>query len=125
MGTPNSIHIKALERMMSYVLKTPERGTLLKPSMKWNVKVEHLFVILGWCDASYQLCLDAGRSMSGISIFVQDACTKKRSNLQNWLVLSDGSGAGCCDNVCSVHAVPLLIADLNGIYSGASNDPCM
>jgi hypothetical protein len=88
MGTGNSEHIKAMKRCMSYMLQTPERGLVLKPGVKWDGDREREFVITGRSDANYASCPDTRRSVSGYSVFLFDAPTENKCNMQNWVVLS-------------------------------------
>jgi hypothetical protein len=88
MGEPNSTHLKALERNMSYVVQTATRGLLLRPETLWDGTADHEFILLGRCDASYRSCLDTGRSVSGWSTFLHGASTENKSSLQNWVTLS-------------------------------------
>jgi hypothetical protein len=46
------------------------------------------FILTGWLDSNYAACPDTRRSVSGYSVFVHNAPTKSKCNMQNWVVLS-------------------------------------
>jgi hypothetical protein len=69
MGNPTTMHVKALLRIMTYVVQTPARGLLLSPNDERDGTAKKEFTIMGRCDASFHSCPDTGRSVSGWSTF--------------------------------------------------------
>jgi hypothetical protein len=82
MGCPTKTHMKALDRAMSYIVQTPDRGLVLQPDTGWDGFAEHEFVIVGRCDASYHTCPDTGRSVSGWSIFCMEHRRKTKVRVE-------------------------------------------
>jgi hypothetical protein len=88
MGGGNSEHMKAMLRCMGYMLQTPKRGLVLKPGVKWDGNKDFEFVIKGRSDANYAACPDTRRSVTGFTVFLFEAPTENKCNMQNWVVLS-------------------------------------
>ena len=59
-------HVKAMHRVMLYVISTPNRGLALKPNRVWNGKDRNFeFIMEGRSDSKYVTCPDTRRSVSG------------------------------------------------------------
>lgn len=88
MGSSTSVHVQAMHRCMSYMLQTPNRGLVLRPGVHWNGDKSFVFKIMGRSDANYAACPDTRRSVTGYTVFVANAPTECKCNMQNWVVLS-------------------------------------
>jgi hypothetical protein len=100
MSAPSTKHLQALDRCMAHVVQTPNRGLVLKPEGSWDGKGEHEFVILGRSDTNYAACPDTRRSIGGHNVFLHQAPTESKCNMQNWVTLSsteaETAGATTC-----------------------------
>jgi hypothetical protein len=83
MSTPSTNHLQALDRCMAHVVQTPNRGLVLKPEGFWDGKGKHEFVILGRLDTNYAACPDTRRSVGGHNVFLHQAPTESKCNMQN------------------------------------------
>ena len=81
-------HMKALLKMMRYCVSTKNRGLCLKPTRKWNGNPGFLFKIRGMSDASYATDTSNRRSISGVTVFLEDSPVCMRSNQQKSVTLS-------------------------------------
>ena len=83
-------HLKAMYRTMNYVVATPNRGWMLKPTgPDWDDRDEnYVFRISGKGDAEYAKDTTNRRSVSGYSTFLNDAPISCRSVQQETVALS-------------------------------------
>jgi len=76
-------HMKAMYRCMAYCVGSIDKGLILKPKGSWN-NLE----IRGESDANYATDLDNRRSVSGYSVFLNDAPISFKSIQQRVVTLS-------------------------------------
>jgi hypothetical protein len=81
-------HMKAMYRVMKYCVGTPNRGLLLKPTMKWNGDPEFRFIVCGRADSDYAKDPEKRRSVSGYATFVCGAPVTMKSRMQGCVTLS-------------------------------------
>ena len=53
MSAATMCHVKAMKRVMAYLMATPRQGLTLKPSEKWDGSKEFEFTILGFSDSDF------------------------------------------------------------------------
>ena len=88
MSAPRYPHLKALEKLMRYIVATKERGLVLKPNRTWNGDVSHKFVIHGRSDSDYAANTDDRRSISGGRVCLEGCPVIFRSQTQKFVTLS-------------------------------------
>ena len=92
-------HIKAMKRVMKYLVTTAERGLLLKPKGIWNGTRAFEFTILGMSDSDYAKD-ESKKSVNGWSTFLCGAPVSYRSKLMPIIALSvteaELFSATCC-----------------------------
>jgi hypothetical protein len=82
-------HRAYLNRIMTYVIQTPNRGWFLKPSRKWNPKDKTFkFRLRGRSDSNYGTDIETRRSVSGYVVYFEDAPVVVKSVMQKIVTLS-------------------------------------
>ena len=81
-------HMKAMTRVMKYVVSTPERGLVLKPNAKWDGSPEFEFEILGQSDSDFVKDQATRKSVSGYVIYLNGAVATVKSKMQKSVTLS-------------------------------------
>ena len=81
-------HMKAMKRVMSYIIATPERGLLLEPNAKWDGNPEFEFEVSGQSDSDYAKDPMTRRSVSGYATFLNGAVVMTKSKMQQSVSLS-------------------------------------
>ena len=81
-------HMKAMLRVMKYVVGTPKRGWTLKPNRKWDGNPNFEFIISGLADSDYAKCTDTRKSVTGTAVFLEGSCVGARSSTQKSVTLS-------------------------------------
>jgi hypothetical protein len=104
------IHLKAMLRVLKYCVTTPERGLLLKPTRTWNGDPNFEFIVKGLSDANYATDTSSRRSISGYSVFLEDAPISMKSAQQKSVTLSTAeselvSGTQCAQDMLFVMRV--------------------
>jgi len=80
-------HLKEMFRAMKYCVGTPNRGLLLKPTMKWNGDPNFEFAINGRSDSDFAKDPERHRSVSGYSTFLCGAPVTMKSRMQGCVTL--------------------------------------
>ena len=89
MGQACKAHMKQMLRIMKYCVDTPERGWTLKPSRSWDgIDKSFEFIVGGRADSDYANCKETRRSVSGYSVFLEDAPVSTKSGMQRIVALS-------------------------------------
>jgi hypothetical protein len=83
-----SAHTKAMLRAMKHCVGAPNRGLCLKPSRQWNGGADFEFVILGRSDSDYAKDVEKRGSVSGYSVFLEDAPVSMACRMQGHVTLS-------------------------------------
>ena len=83
-----SAHVKAMHRVMKHCVGTPNRGMCLKPNTTWDGKPDFEFAVNGRSDSDYAKDIERRRSVSGYSIFLNDAPVSSASRMQGHVTLS-------------------------------------
>jgi hypothetical protein len=82
-------HMKYLNRIVSYVIQTPNRDWFLKPTRKWDAKDRKFeFKLRGRSDSNYGTDTETRRSVSGFVVYMEDAPVVIKSNMQKIVTLS-------------------------------------
>jgi len=82
-------HVKAMHRVMQYVIRTPNRGLTLKPNRVWKGKDRNFkFIIGGRSDYNYATCPDTRRSVSGWSVMLENCPIINKSVMPRIVALS-------------------------------------
>ena len=88
MSGASQAHLKAMLRLMKYVVCTPERGWFLNPQTKWNGKDDYEFNVSGRSDSNYATDPDTRRSVSGYSARLEGVPITAKSGMQRIVALS-------------------------------------
>ena len=80
-------HVKAMKRVMAYLMATPKRGLTLKPSEKWDASKEFEFTISGFSDSDFAKEPTERKSVSGWAVFLNGAPISMRSKMQDCTTL--------------------------------------
>ena len=88
MVAPKTVHVKALQTLMKYIVATKNRGLVLSPDTVWNGSKEFKFTIHGRLDSDYAGNTDDRRSVSGGRVFLNGAPVTFRSATQKSVTLS-------------------------------------
>ena len=88
MSAATLAHMKAMTRVMKYVVSTPERGLLLKPNAKWDGSPEFEFEILGQSDSDFAKDQTTRKSVSGYVTYLNGAVVTVKSKMQQSVTLS-------------------------------------
>jgi hypothetical protein len=81
-------HLKAMLRVLKFVVCTADRGLILQPTGHWNGDPNFVFVISGEADAAYATNVEGRYSVSGHAVFLNNAPIKEKSKMQNCVTLS-------------------------------------
>ena len=83
------LHIKAMHRVMAFVVNSPLRGFVLKPKRRWNGKADGLqFIISGEADSDYAKDPVTRRSVSGNVTNLDGVVIIAKSIMQKTVALS-------------------------------------
>lgn len=109
-GTASWNHINAMYRVMRYMLDTPKRGLLLKPTGTWNGDPNYEFTILGRSDADWAKDPDTRRSVSGYKTFLEGAPVAYKCAGQRFVTNSSaeselGAATACAQDMLFVMRV--------------------
>jgi hypothetical protein len=88
MKSASFAHLKAMYKTMRYCVATAFRGLFLKPSRKWDGSKDFKFIIKGRSDANYATDPENRRSVSGYSVFLEDAPVAMKCVGQKMVTLS-------------------------------------
>jgi len=88
MSEASRAHVKAMYRVMKYVVGTPNRGKTLEPEMPENISEDMTLKILGRSDSDYAKDPIKRRSVSGGSTSLQSASISTVSRMQRCVTLS-------------------------------------
>ena len=93
-------HVMAMYRVMKYCRHTPERGLLLKPTVRWDGSPMLLFEITGYSDSDWAKDPITRRSVSGWLTFLFDSPISMKSKMMPIVALSvteaELFAATCC-----------------------------
>lgn len=81
-------HIGAMKRTMRHILSTRNRGLFLKPTRKWNGDPKFEFRIKGRSDSTYASDQTTMRSVTGTTVFLEDAPVAMKCFQQKTVTLS-------------------------------------
>jgi hypothetical protein len=79
-ATPKDYHLRAVKRIMRYLVLTPNLGL-------WYPNGSH-FELLGYSDADYTVCKVDRKSTSGTCQFLERSLVSWSSKKQNFITLS-------------------------------------
>jgi hypothetical protein len=107
MKVASEAHWKAMHRVMQYCLATPNRGLLLQPNGVWDGNPDYEFHIKGRSDANYATDVADRRSVSGTSVFLEEAPVCVKSKGQTSVTLSTAeaelsAGTSCAQDMLFV-----------------------
>jgi hypothetical protein len=111
MKMASKAHMQALYRVLRYCVATPKRGLLLKPKGHWDGNPNYEWTIRGRSDATYASNLENRRSVTGYSVFFEEAPVALKSGGQTSVTLSSAeselaSGTQCAqDMLYTMHIV--------------------
>lgn len=80
--------MRAMKRVMTYCVSTPNRGWRISPERKIRVGDNVKLRIKGDSDASYATCKSTRRSVTGFVVFVEGAVVAVKSGMQRIVALS-------------------------------------
>jgi hypothetical protein len=87
MSAATAANLKAMKRVMQYVVATPDRGLMLKPNRVWNGSPEYEFEVSGMSDSEYGK--DPSRkSVNGWSTYLNGAMVSAKSKMMPIIALS-------------------------------------
>jgi hypothetical protein len=101
MQVASKAHMKAMYKTMRYCLATPLRGLLLKPTRIWDGNPEFEFIIKGRSDANYATDTSNRRSVSGYSVFLEEAPVAMKSVGQRSVTLSTAEAELAAATACA------------------------
>ena len=81
-------HVKAMLRVMTYCVATPERGWYMKPMRSWDGNKNFEFIVSGCSDSNYAKCPDTRRSVSGYTAKLEGVPVSAKSSTQKIVALS-------------------------------------
>ena len=81
-------HMKAMKRVMSYIIATPDRGLLFEPNVKWDGNPEFEFEVSRQSDSDYGKNPMMCRSVSSYATFLNGAVVMTKSKMQKSVTLS-------------------------------------
>jgi hypothetical protein len=81
-------HKQAMYRVMRYCTKTSKRGLKLKPTRKWDGNADFKFRVRGRSDSTYASDQATMRSITGTTVFVEDAPVAMKCFQQTNVTLS-------------------------------------
>ena len=80
--------MKAMKRVMTYCVSTPNRGWRISPQRKIKIGDNVQLRVKGASDASYATCKKTRRSVTGFVVFVEGAVVAVKSGMQRIVALS-------------------------------------
>ncbi len=86
-GRASEAHMKALYRVMKFVLATKERGLFLKPE-QWTTRETKKFVVTGYSDSDYANDMESRVSVTGGAVFINGAPVSEISRRQQTIATS-------------------------------------
>ena len=108
-------HMKAMKRVMSYIIATPEQGLLLEPNAKWDRNPEFEFEVSGQSDLDYAKDPMMRRSVSGYATFLNGAVVMTKSKMQQkWWKQQWRKGSEIYGNLLQLQKTRSLMAKLLG-----------
>jgi hypothetical protein len=96
-------HLKAMLRVLHYVVATRDRGLILQPDAKWDGNPNFKFRISGEADGNYAGHIEGRRSVSGYAVFLNGAPIKEKSRMQNCVTLSVTESELVSGTECAQH----------------------
>ena len=87
-ANPSYAHIKAMHRVMMYVICTPNRGRVLQPKRKWDGKKGFKFEVAGKADSDFAKDPEKRRSVTGFGVFLEGAQVSEAWRMQKSTTLS-------------------------------------
>jgi hypothetical protein len=85
----NAKHRAYLDKIVAYLVSTPNRGWHLKPTRKWNsLDKVFEFIIRGRSDSNYGTDVETRRSVTGYAVYLEDAPIAIKSVMQRIITLS-------------------------------------
>jgi hypothetical protein len=89
MNEATTTHLKAMYRVMNYVKTTQELGNVICPTGQWREDdAEDELVIRGRSDSEYATDAASRQSVSGTTVFINNAVVCARSRMQKCVTLS-------------------------------------
>ena len=85
---PSKVHIKAMSHIMSYCVRTKERGFIMKPNTTWDGNPNFEITIGGRSDSDYAANPDDQISITGCRVMVNGVPVSWRSSTQKHVTLS-------------------------------------
>jgi hypothetical protein len=103
-------HMKAMCRTLNYCVGAPNRGLLLKPTMKWDGNPDFEFIVNGRSDSDFAKDPERQRSVSGCSTFLCGAPVTMKSRMQGCVTLDVTSaelvsGAQCAQDMLFIMCI--------------------
>jgi hypothetical protein len=104
MKVASKAHMQALLRLLKYCVSTSNRGLLLKPTRIWDGDPKFEFKIGGKSDAAYATDTTNRRSITGYSVFMEEAPVATKCGQQSSVTLSTAeselvSGTACAQDM--------------------------
>ena len=105
------MHYNVMLRVMRYLVDTPERGWLLKPTRTWDGKSKFKFRISGRSDSDYAQCPTTRKNVSGYNVKLEGAVIICKSGIHKTTTLfvtesETVSGVTCAqDMMCAKHFI--------------------
>jgi hypothetical protein len=103
MKTAAPVHLKAMLRVLKYCVSTPDRGLTLKPNRTWDGSKDFEFKVTGLSDANYATDPSSRRSVSGYSVFLENAPISMKSGQQKSVTLSTAEAEVVSGTQCAQH----------------------
>ena len=99
-----------MHRIVQYLIRTPKRGAVLKPTTLWNGDIDFKFEIVGIADADMAKDPDTRKSVSGWHVLLNGAVLIVKSKTQPTVSLSVTeseiqAGASCAQDMVFVKKV--------------------
>ena len=88
MTSATEMHYNVMHRVMRYCANTPKKGLMLAPTAKWDGNKDFEFTVMGISDSNYATRPDTRKSVSGYSVFLNDAPVTMKSGMQKTIALS-------------------------------------
>ena len=110
MKVASKAHMQALLRLLKYCVSTENRGLLLRPTRVWDGRTDFEFLVGGKSDAAYATDVSNRRSITGYSVFLEEAPVATKSGQQASVTLSTAeselaSGTQCAQEMLYVMRV--------------------
>ena len=82
-------HMAAAKKIATFIWQTPSRGWTLSPTRRWDGKDwSFQFKVRGRSDSNYANCTDTRKSVTGFTVYLEDAPVAIRSVMQKIIALS-------------------------------------